>query len=83
MTVIVDLKVQAKEGGEVERKSFHLKDGIDWEAISARVVTRNSKQCMSKWYEQLRPSMRETGEWSAGQDTQLAEASGLCVPSFP
>ena len=55
-------------------KRVAVRDGVDWEVISKAVATRDSKQCMSKWYTQLRPNMTDTSEWSRGDDVKLLKA---------
>lgn len=55
-------------------KRVAMRDGVDWEVISKAVATRDSKQCMSKWYTQLRPNMTDTSEWSRGDDVKLLKA---------
>lgn len=49
-------------------------DDINWEVISKKVETRTPKQCMEKWYDQMRPSMIESGEWGAGDDRRMLRA---------
>jgi Myb-like DNA-binding domain len=65
-----------------KRGKSSVRDGIDWEAISKRVATRDPKQCMSKWYTQLRPNMTDTSEWDRGDDMRLLRALWGARPDF-
>jgi hypothetical protein len=70
------------EGCPAKRKRHHLRDSIDWEVISKKVKTRDPKQCMSKWYMQLRPSMTDTSEWARGDDMTLLTALWHAKPLY-
>lgn len=59
----------------------NTRDGIDWGIVSKQVGTRSPIQCTQKWYKNLRPNMKSTGEWSDGQDTELLQALWKRQPS--
>jgi hypothetical protein len=67
---------------EPRKKQPALRDGIDWEAISKKLGTRDPKQCMAKWYRQLRPTMLDTNEWSHGDDLKLLKALWHAKPEY-
>jgi hypothetical protein len=67
-----------------EDEDIKLKDAVqnkgdkDWAAISALVPGRTKRQCLSRWYDTLDPSIgrasARTGKWSAVEDSKLKHA---------
>ena len=76
------VEAPAADAAAGARKSQHVRDGIDREVISRVVVTRDPKQCMAKWYGQLRPNMTDTGEWARGDDLKLLTALWRAKPAY-
>ncbi len=46
--------------------------------MSLRMRTRSALQMCTKWYECLAPTMKEKGEWGAGDDDALLAALQTC-----
>lgn len=76
------VEAPAADAAAGARKRQHVRDGVDWEAISRVVATRDPKQCMAKWYAQLRPSMTDTGEWARGDDVKMLVALWRAKPAY-
>ena len=49
-------------------------DGVNWGEVAKSVPLRTPKQCMNRYNNHLRPTMKERGEWARGEDSKLLEA---------
>ena len=59
-----------------------MRDGIDWERVAKAIGTRDAKQCHDKWYNTMRPSMTENGEWDKSEDMVLLHALWAARPEY-
>jgi hypothetical protein len=73
---------QGASDKQPKKRRVALRDGIDWEAVSRKLEMRDPKQCMSKWYKQLRPDMTVTNEWAIGDDAALLMALWRAKPEY-
>ena len=64
-------------GGAAAAHSQHPQlrlDGVNWGEVAKSVPRRTPKQCMNRYNNHLRPTMKEKGEWARGEDRKLLEA---------
>jgi myb proto-oncogene protein len=74
----------ARTGQWAEDEDSKLKDAVqrhggkDWDAITALVPGRTTKQCSSRWHDTLVPSFdranERTGKWAEDEDSKLKDA---------
>eukprot|EP00798_Chlamydomonas_sp_ICE-L_P025672 gene25672-11339_t len=52
----------------------HYTDRVDFDPIAIEMGTRMFRQCYTKWYGKLSPSLFSSGEWALGDDITLVRA---------
>ncbi|XP_078155770.1 uncharacterized protein LOC144551607 isoform X1 [Carex rostrata] len=71
---LVNLDLRLKAFSKEPETHHVLRDNISWEAISAKLGTRNFFTCRHKWYRELTSSLVHDGLWADTDDYRLITA---------